>query len=102
MYRSIVAGTDGSPSAQEAVRHAGQLAALSQATLTIVSAYRPVGHAAVLAMSGAAGRTERPESGAFAGSGRDSFRGVVGRQFSGRPRYGCRGTYLRRRRPGRT
>jgi nucleotide-binding universal stress UspA family protein len=55
MYRSIVAGTDGSPSAQEAVRHAGQLAALSQAKLTIVSAYRPVGHAAVVAMRGAAG-----------------------------------------------
>jgi nucleotide-binding universal stress UspA family protein len=55
MYRSIVVGTDGSPSAQEAVRQAGQLAALAQAKLTIVSAYRPVGHAAVLAMTGAAG-----------------------------------------------
>ena len=53
MYRSIVAGTDGSPSALEAVRRAGELAALSGATLTIVSAYRPVGHAAALAMSGA-------------------------------------------------
>jgi nucleotide-binding universal stress UspA family protein len=55
MYRSIVAGTDGSASAQEAVRRAGDLAALAGAKLTIVSAYRPVGHAAALAMSGAAG-----------------------------------------------
>ncbi|MBK5307103.1 MAG: universal stress protein [Frankiaceae bacterium] len=55
MYRSIVVGTDGSPSAQEAVRRAGELAALCGARLAIVSAYRPVAHAAVLAMSGAAG-----------------------------------------------
>ena len=55
MYRSIVAGTDGSPSAQEAIRRAGALAALSGANLTIVSAYRPVGHAVALSMSGAAG-----------------------------------------------
>ena len=55
MFRSIVAGTDGSASAQEAVRRAGDLAALAGAKLTIVSAYRPVGHAAALAMSGAAG-----------------------------------------------
>ena len=53
MYRSIVAGTDGSPSALEAVRRAGELAALSGAKLTLVSAYRPVGAAATLAMSGA-------------------------------------------------
>ena len=55
MFRSIVAGTDGSASAQEAVRRAGDLAALAGAKLTIVSAYRPVGHAAALAMSGAGG-----------------------------------------------
>jgi nucleotide-binding universal stress UspA family protein len=55
MYRSIVAGTDGSASAQEAVRRAGELAALSGAKLTIVAAYRPAGHVATFAMSRAAG-----------------------------------------------
>lgn len=53
MYRSIVAGTDGSPTALEAIRRAGELAAVSGAKLTVVSAYRPVGHAAALALTGA-------------------------------------------------
>jgi nucleotide-binding universal stress UspA family protein len=53
MFQSIVVGTDGSASAQEAVRRAGALAALCRARLTVVCAYRPVGAAAALAMSGA-------------------------------------------------
>lgn len=53
MYRSIVVGTDGSPTAQEAVRRAGDLSALSGARLTVVCAYRPVSAGASLAMSGA-------------------------------------------------
>ncbi|MCA1712818.1 MAG: universal stress protein [Actinobacteria bacterium] len=55
MYRSIVAGTDGSATALEAVRHAGALAAACDARLTVVSAYRPMTAAAVLAMSSAVG-----------------------------------------------
>jgi len=55
VYRSIVVGTDGSATAQEAVRQAAALAALCGARLSIVSAYRPVSASAALAMSGAAG-----------------------------------------------
>ena len=40
-YGHVVVGTDGSPSATEAVRHAAELAAAFSATLTIVSAYEP-------------------------------------------------------------
>ena len=42
MFASIVVGTDGSESAQEAVRQAVELAARLGATLRIVSAYEPV------------------------------------------------------------
>lgn len=52
MYQSIVAGTDGSPTAEEAVRRAAALAELCGARLTVVSAYRPVSASAALAMSG--------------------------------------------------
>ena len=54
MYRSIVVGTDGSATAQEAVRRAAGLATLCGARLSVVSAYRPVSAEASLAMSGAA------------------------------------------------
>lgn len=40
MYTNIVVGTDGSETAQEAVRHAKDLAKLSGATLHVVTAYR--------------------------------------------------------------
>lgn len=43
MFRAIVVGTDGSPTATSAVRQAAELARLCGATLHIVSAYRPVG-----------------------------------------------------------
>ena len=40
MYKSIVVGTDGSVTASGAVTHAGRLAALSDATVHVVSAYK--------------------------------------------------------------
>jgi len=40
-YRSIVVGTDGSETAELAVRHAGQLAVDHQARLVVVIAYEP-------------------------------------------------------------
>ena len=42
MFTRIVVGTDGSDTAREAVRQATDLAKLSGATLSIVSAYEPV------------------------------------------------------------
>jgi len=42
VYSSIVVGTDGSATAQEAVRRAAGLATLCGARLSVVSAYRPV------------------------------------------------------------
>ncbi|UJA21163.1 universal stress protein [Thermoleophilia bacterium SCSIO 60948] len=42
MFTRIVAGTDGSPTATEAVRRAIRLASLTGATLELVSAYQPV------------------------------------------------------------
>jgi nucleotide-binding universal stress UspA family protein len=41
VYETIVVGTDGSPTARQAVVHAAQLAALCNARLHIVHAYRP-------------------------------------------------------------
>ena len=42
LYSSIVVGTDGSETASKAVTRAAELAAASSATLSIVSAFRPV------------------------------------------------------------
>lgn len=42
MFKSIVVGTDGSETASEAVRQAGELAAPLNATIELVSAYEPV------------------------------------------------------------
>jgi nucleotide-binding universal stress UspA family protein len=42
MFGSIVVGTDGSPTAQEAVRQAIELARTVNATIHLVSAYEPV------------------------------------------------------------
>src|SRR4051794_31817345 len=42
-YKSVVVGTDGSQTAELAVRHAGGLAADSEARLVIVTAYEPKG-----------------------------------------------------------
>lgn len=41
MYRTILVGTDGSDTAQEAVRTAGELARLHHAELHVVTAYDP-------------------------------------------------------------
>jgi nucleotide-binding universal stress UspA family protein len=45
MYSNIVVGTDGSATAESALRHAFDLAFLNQATVHIVSAYRSSGPA---------------------------------------------------------
>lgn len=52
MYRSVVVGTDGSETAQAAVAQAAALAAVCDAQLTLVTAYRPVSTLAALAVSG--------------------------------------------------
>lgn len=44
MFRAIVVGTDGSPTAARAVRHAASLAQLGRAELYIVRAYRIGSH----------------------------------------------------------
>ena len=46
-YQSVVVGTDGSETAEKAVRHAAGLAAESQARLVVVTAYEPQGDALV-------------------------------------------------------
>lgn len=45
MFKSIVVGTDGSETASEAVRQAGELAGPLGATIELVSAYEPVSQA---------------------------------------------------------
>jgi nucleotide-binding universal stress UspA family protein len=42
MFQSIVVGTDGSPTAGEAVRQATELAKIGSATVHLVCAYRPL------------------------------------------------------------
>src|SRR6476620_6355338 len=54
MYQSIVVGTDGSESAQSAVSTAIELAELSGARLTVVTAYRSVRALALIAAGGSA------------------------------------------------
>ena len=54
MYQSIVVGTDGSETAQHAVNTAAELARLSGARLTVVTAYRSVRAVALLAAGGSA------------------------------------------------
>jgi nucleotide-binding universal stress UspA family protein len=44
-YSSVVVGTDGSATAELAVRHAARLASASQARLVVVTAYEPHGDA---------------------------------------------------------
>jgi len=42
-YGTVVVGTDGSPTAELAVRHAGKVAADNEARLVVVTAYEPHG-----------------------------------------------------------
>jgi nucleotide-binding universal stress UspA family protein len=42
-YRNVVVGTDGSETAETAVRHAGRLAGLFEARLVVVTAFEPKG-----------------------------------------------------------
>lgn len=53
MWSSIVVGTDGSPTAQEALRQAAALATLCGSTLSVAHAYEPVPASAVLTLGGA-------------------------------------------------
>ncbi|GAC1442545.1 MAG: universal stress protein [Mycobacteriales bacterium] len=53
MYGSIVVGTDGSATAEDAVRRAAALAQMCGAQLTVVSAFRPVSATASPSMAGA-------------------------------------------------
>jgi len=53
MYSSIVVGTDGSPTAGEAVRQAAELARLCGAQLHVVCAYAATQTASAMAMTGA-------------------------------------------------
>jgi nucleotide-binding universal stress UspA family protein len=53
VFRTIIVGTDGSPTADKAVEVAGELARMCGAQLHVVTAYRPV-RSAVLAGVGAA------------------------------------------------
>lgn len=53
MYRSIVVGTDGSATAEDAVRRAAALARMCEARLTVVCAYRALSSTTSLAMAGA-------------------------------------------------
>jgi nucleotide-binding universal stress UspA family protein len=55
MFKSIVVGTDGSETAQQAVGQAAELARLHQATLHLVHAYRPEPAPAASAMVAASG-----------------------------------------------
>lgn len=53
MWSCVLVGTDGSDTAQEAVRHAAGLARLSGARLVVCHAYQAMSTPAALAMSGA-------------------------------------------------
>ena len=54
MYNAIVVGTDGSPSARNAVTRAARMAKLCNARLLIVSAYKGTNASVMSALSGAA------------------------------------------------
>ena len=54
IYAHIVVGTDGSPTATEAVRHAARLAGATGATLHIVHVFQPVPSMAMMGMDGGA------------------------------------------------
>lgn len=55
MYRRIVVGTDGSPTADRAVDVAGELARLTGAQVLVVTAYRPVRAAAMVGVGASGG-----------------------------------------------
>jgi nucleotide-binding universal stress UspA family protein len=73
MFRAIVVGTDGSPTAAEAVQRAHQLAGALSADLHVVSAYRPP--AVVLAATAEPGLTSPVIE--WAAAARDHVRRVL-------------------------
>ena len=92
VYKTIVVGTDGSPTAAEAVRAAGKLAELCGATVHVVTAYRPTSelffHPEFAALPVGRARADRP-------GGRAQ---QVAQQAVGRVCAACRAS--RTRRPG--
>ena len=55
MYRTIVVGTDGSPTADHAVDVAGDLGRACGATVHVVTAYRPARSLTLAGVGGAGG-----------------------------------------------
>lgn len=78
-YRNIVVGTDGSPTASTAVRHASDLAARAGARLIVVTAYHHDLHGETQRATGAPddvrwALTDRAEADRIATTGRDTAR----------------------------
>ncbi|MEY2435872.1 MAG: hypothetical protein QOF97_708 [Acidimicrobiaceae bacterium] len=94
-YRSVVVGTDGSDTAELAVRHAGKVAADNSARLVIVTAYEPHGDELVTKEAQAPEDmrwllTDRVQAEAIANRGREIARelgatGIVAQAIAGSP-----------------
>jgi nucleotide-binding universal stress UspA family protein len=94
-YRSVVVGTDGSDTAELAVRHAGKVAADNSARLVVVTAYEPHGDEMVAKEAQAPEDmrwllTDRVQAEAVANRGREIARelgatGIVAQAIAGSP-----------------
>jgi nucleotide-binding universal stress UspA family protein len=72
MYGAIVVGTDGSDTAREAVRQAGELAKVLGSRILLVSAYEPVPESRLRQE-----RTEQPEDVSWLVNAREDVQGVL-------------------------
>jgi nucleotide-binding universal stress UspA family protein len=72
MYGAIVVGTDGSDTAREAVRQAGELAKVLGSSILLVSAYEPVPESRLRQE-----RTELPEDVSWLVNPREDVQGVL-------------------------
>jgi nucleotide-binding universal stress UspA family protein len=72
MYGAIVVGTDGSDTAREAVRQAGELAKVLGSRILLVSAYEPVPESRLRQE-----RTELPEDVSWLVNAREDVQGVL-------------------------
>jgi len=94
-YKSVVVGTDGSETAELAVRHAGELAATDQARLVVVTAYEPKGDQLARGSDGVPDDlrwtlTDRNQAEEFARRGRElaaetGAKGIVAQAIAGGP-----------------
>src|SRR5436309_2259267 len=94
-YKSVVVGTDGSETAELAVRHAGELAATDQSRLVVVTAYEPKGDQMVRGTEGVPDDlrwtlTDRNQAEEFARRGRElaakcGAKGIVAQAIAGGP-----------------